>query len=338
MKLGLYGSNNVESCMELTEATTASKAEDSNPNDAVNCSPTGLTVGDVMSRCVVTVAPHQDIVDAALKMAQHSISCVVVTVRATVVGILTETDFRRMVVAEGDNLYRTQVADVMSEAVATVCPETSVLEASRIMQEKKIRRLPVLDGKVLIGIVTQTDLTRALTSFGHWMDVQEIMTEPVSEIQIGSSVLAAARFMNVGKISSLIVVSANGVEGILSQRDILKKVIAERLDPKDTDVEEIMSSPVISVRPTTSVFGASKTMTDLNIRRLVVMDEKQAYGIITQTDIFSAVEQKLRKEEAEQQRLHQAIRSEARAKTLNMATALLLLGGVLIAGILMAVL
>jgi len=67
------------------------------------------------------VAPHQGIVDAALKMAQDSISCVVVTVRGTVVGILTETDFRKMVVAQGENIYQTKVAEVMSESVAMVC-------------------------------------------------------------------------------------------------------------------------------------------------------------------------------------------------------------------------
>lgn len=327
----------MESCLEKTEASMECDVEDSILASPITSARAGLSVGDVMSKDVATVSPHQDIIDAALKMSEAGISCVIVTVKDAVVGILTETDFRKMVVAQGDRIYQTKVADAMSGSVESVSPAMSVLDASRIMQDRQIRRLPVLDGKQLKGIVTQTDLTRALTSFGQWRDVGDIMTQPVCKIQTGASIVAAARLMNISKISSVLVMIGDDAVGMLTQRDILKKVIAEKRDPKLTKIEEVMSAPVITVRPSDPVFSASKTMLDLNIRRLVIMDGKTASGIITQTDIFRAVEDKLQTEEEEQRRLHQAIRAEATAKVLNMATVILLLGGMVIGGIVFAV-
>jgi CBS domain-containing protein len=328
----------MESCMELPAATLESNEEDSILANPIRSAHRRIQVGEVMSKGVITVSPHQDIIDAALKMAEAGISCVIVTVGDDVVGILTETDFRKMVVAQGDSIYQTKVTDVMSGPVVSASADLSVLDASRMMQDRQVRRLPVLDGKQLVGIVTQTDLTRALTSFEQWRDVGDLMSETVYEIQIGASIVAAAELMNVSKISSVIVTSEDDVLGVLTQRDILKKVIAEEKDPKATRVEEIMSSPLISVAPTCSLFSASKTMADLNIRRLVVMDDRTVCGIITQTDVFKAIENKLQTEKEEKQRLHQAIRSEATAKALNMATVVLLLGGITIAGIVMAIL
>jgi len=93
------------------------------------------------------------------------------------------------------------------------------------------------------------------------------------------------------------------VVGILTQRDIFKKVIAARQDPCQVKVEEIMSANVISVPRSYSVFSASKSMAELKIRRLVVMEESHVFGIVTQTDIFNAVKNKLEAEEKKHLRL-----------------------------------
>jgi CBS domain-containing protein len=293
----------MESCMDLTGAMIESKVEDSSLASPITSSQAWMSVGDVMSKNVATVSPNQSVVDAAAEMARDGISCVIVTEKNAVVGILTETDFLRKVVVQRDSIDQTKIADVMSVSVESIPADISVLDAGRIMQEKGVRRLPVLDGSELVGIVTQTDLTRALTSFGHWRDVGEIMSRAVSEIQTGATIATAAKLMNMSKISSIVVMKDDDVVGVLTQRDILKKVIAQKEDPKSIKVDEVMSSPAISVPPSYSVFSASKTMEDLNIRRLVIMNGKTVCGIITQTDIFRAVENKLQAEEEKQQAL-----------------------------------
>lgn len=291
------------SCTDLIGAKIESKLEDSLFGNPLTSARSWMSVRHVMSRGVVTVSPDQDVVNAAMKMAQDSISCVVVTDGETVVGILTETDFLRKVVALGEATYQMKIGDVMSVSVETASSEMSVLDAGRVMQEKRIRRLPIVEQNKLVGIVTQTDLTRALTSIGHWRDVGDIMSLAVSEIQKGNSVAAAARLMDIRKTSSIVVMMDDDVAGVLTQRDILKKVIAKMKDPQAVKVEEVMSSPVLSVPPSYSVFSASKTMEKMNVRRLVIMDDSTVYGIITQTDIFKAVENMLQTEEEKHCRL-----------------------------------
>jgi PAS domain S-box-containing protein len=293
----------MESCTDLIGAKIESKAEDSVAANPMTSARAWMSVGHVMSKHVVTVSPNQDVVDAALKMAQAGISCVIVTEKDTVVGILTETDFLRRVVVQGEGAYQTKIADIMSVSVEGVSADLSVLDAGILMRNKHVRRLPVLDGSQLVGIVTQTDLTRALTSFGHWRDVGDIMSRAVSEIQTGASVAMAAKLMNIGKISSIVVMKDDDVVGVFTQRDILKKVVARRKDPKSIKVEEVMSSPAVNVLPSYSVFSASRTMEKMNIRRLVIMEDNAVCGVVTQTDIFRAVEDMLHTEEEKQRRL-----------------------------------
>ena len=95
---------------------------------------------------------------------------------------------------------------------------------------------------------------------------------------------------------------------------------------------EAMTSPVISVPASCSVNSAGKTMLDSNIRRVLVMDNRTAWAILTQTDVFQAVENRLQADEERQDRLLQAVRVEVRTKTLQMAGAVLL-GGIALAGI-----
>ena len=87
--------------------------------------------------------------------------------------------------------------------------------------------------------------------------------------------------------------------GILTERDFLERVIACRKDPCRVSGKEVMSSPVICVAPTYSVFSAARRMDEMNVRRLVVMKGGRPCGIVAQTDIFRAVKRKLREEEDE---------------------------------------
>ena len=302
--------------MNSTTVKTESQIEEPAFANPMAISHRWVKVRDVMSKNVATVCPNQDVAAAALKMAQGRISCVIVIEKDAVEGILTETDLRRVVAVQGDGIYQTKVADVMSGSVEMVSADLCVLDATKIMQDKRVRRLPVLHGKQLVGIVTQTDLTRALTSFGHWKDVKDIMSGDVCEIQTGASVVAAARLMNDREISSIVVMKDDDVVGVLTQKDILQKVIAKKKNPKGVKVEEVMSFPVVSVPESNSVFSASKTMEDMNIRRLVVMNDKTVCGIVTQTDVCRAIEDKVQIEEDKQYMLRQAGRSEAAARIL----------------------
>jgi PAS domain S-box-containing protein len=263
----------------------------------ITSSRTWLEVADVMSRNVATASPDALVVSAAKVMAEKKISCLVVMDRQDVAGILTETDVLRRVVRNGKNFYRTKLAQIMSSPVETVSSDLSVLDASEIMGEKHIKRLPVLEGSKLVGIVTQTDLVQALTSYGLWKDISEVMSLNVAGIQSTASVAEAAEVTTSQEISCIVALDGEEVAGILTEKDLLGRVVALHKDPADVKIEHVMSSPVASIPFTCSIFCANKIMEEMNVRRLVVMKDKRLCGIVTQTDIFMAVRGRLQAEE-----------------------------------------
>jgi PAS domain S-box-containing protein len=265
----------------------------------VTSSRSWLDAVDVMSKNVTTISPDETVISAAMKMSEDNISCVVVVDNTTVVGILTETDLLKWVAGKDTNFDKTKVAEIMSHPVVSIKPDLPVLEASKIAQTKQIKRLPVLDKNRLVGIITQTDLIRVLTSYGMWRDVVEIMKKDVVSIHAQASVTEAAMAMAACKISCIVVVGGGGVLGIFTEKDLLKKVVALQKDPAQTRIEEVMSSPVATIPPDYSVFSAAKAMEKKRIRRLVVLQDNKLCGIVTQTNIFMAIKDKLQKEEEE---------------------------------------
>lgn len=256
-----------------------------------------MNVDQVMSKDVVTISPHETVASAAVLMSERNISCIIAVENKNVKGILTETDLLKKAVAEGKDTRKMMVAEIMSSPVETACCDMSVLKASEFMETRDIRRLPILDEQKLVGIITQTDLTRVITSYGMWRDISEIMSKDVAVIQGQASVAEASEVMASRNISSIIVMDAGKVTGLLTERDLLKRVVAFNRSPHHTKAEEIMSSPVFSIPPNYSIFSASRTMENKNIRRLVVMKNKKLCGVVTQTDIFKAVKNKVQEEE-----------------------------------------
>ena len=262
-----------------------------------------LEVGDVMSKDVATARPDALVVWAARVMAERKISCLVVLDGTDVAGILTETDVLRRVIRNGKNFYQTTLKQIMSCPVETISTHLSILAASEIMGRKHVKRLPVLEENKLAGIITQTDLVRALTSYGMWRDVSEIMNQDVAAVAKTASVAQAAEMMTEQAISCVVVLDGDQVAGVLTQKDLLGRVVATYKDPASVTMEEVMSSPVTSVPSSYSVFSASRIMEELDFRRLVIMKDKRLCGIITQTDIFRAVRDKLQAEEQKHLRL-----------------------------------
>ena len=99
----------------------------------------------------------------------------------------------------------------------------------------------------------------------------------------------AARMMSKFGVTSLMVSSEGNLVGILTERDIITRVVVSGLDPDDVDVHEIMSEPIIVVSPTMPVDKAVKIMLTERIRKLPVMEKEgesaKLVGILSMTDI-----------------------------------------------------
>ena len=107
---------------------------------------------------VVSIGTGDTVLAAASLMNERSIGGLVVTDREQVVGIFTERDILRRVVAPGKDPATTLVRDVMTTPVAFCRPETSLAECRSVMTAKRIRHLPVIERERLCGIVTIGDL------------------------------------------------------------------------------------------------------------------------------------------------------------------------------------
>jgi len=282
---------------QQTSDSIDAQAHDIASTRLITSSRTWLQMADVMSKDVASISQYETVVSAAKLMSEQKLSCLAVLDKAQVVGIITETDMLRRVANHGPRLYQKHLAQIMSSPVECAPSDLTLLEASDLMNERQIKRLPILEQGVLVGMVTQTDLTRALTSYGLWRDVSEIMTEDVATIQGTASAEVVARVMASRRISCIVVLDADKVTGILTQKDMLSHTVAVQKDPASIQVQAIMSSPVTSVTPGYSVFSASKLMEGMNIRRLLVMEGERLCGVVTQTDVFRAVKGKLQAEE-----------------------------------------
>lgn len=119
------------------------------------------TVRDLLARKsgeVLSIAPSDTVLAAALVMNQHGIGGLVVLDEGKLLGVFTERDILRRVVAAGRDPAATKVREVMTSPVITCLPATSVEECGAIMSGKRIRHLPVTDDRGLVGLITSGDL------------------------------------------------------------------------------------------------------------------------------------------------------------------------------------
>lgn len=100
------------------------------------------------------------------------------------------------------------------------------------------------------------------------------------------TVFEAAQTMKKHKIGNVLVGENKHPVGILTESDILKKVVAEGKNPRDVLVDDVMTTPIVIIDPYISLEEAMKTMGKCNIRRLPVMENNELVGIITQRDII----------------------------------------------------
>ncbi len=117
---------------------------------------------DQKGRKIWSIHPDATVFDAIAKMAEKDIGSLVVMDRDEVVGIITERHYSRNVVLKGKTSPTTPVRDIMERYVVVARPEQSVDQCMALMSEKRVRHLPVFEGKKPIGIVSIGDLVKSI--------------------------------------------------------------------------------------------------------------------------------------------------------------------------------
>lgn len=119
-------------------------------------------VRDIMTKDIIMIETSETALEAAKTMSDKGISSLIVVKDGTTVGIVTERDFIKKICAKDIPISKVKVSEIMSKILTTATPDTPIEVAVQRMVNHKIRRLPIIDGEKIVGIITVTDLAKHL--------------------------------------------------------------------------------------------------------------------------------------------------------------------------------
>jgi len=111
---------------------------------------------------VIQVSPSTTVFEALRLLAEHEVGAMTVMDQGKLVGVISERDYTRKVALQGRNSKETLVADIMTRDVVTVAPDTRTRACMTLMSQKNIRHLPVVDGAVVLGMISIRDIMNDL--------------------------------------------------------------------------------------------------------------------------------------------------------------------------------
>jgi len=126
-----------------------------------------LHVKDVMVTSIITIDAEDTVKKAAELMEKHDIGCLIVISYGNPIGIITERDVLKKLVLQRRDPMKTKVGNIMSAPLITSHPQNDIRDAVRLMNERRIKKLPVIEDGNLIGLVSLTDVMRSLAYFEH---------------------------------------------------------------------------------------------------------------------------------------------------------------------------
>ena len=127
-------------------------------------SDTITSILDKKNHGIWSIAPDASVYDAIAMMADKRVGALLVMSGGELAGIISERDYARKVVLAGKHSRETRVEEIMTRDVLAVTPEHTVEDCMRIITEHRIRHLPVLRGRQVIGVISIGDLVRSIIS------------------------------------------------------------------------------------------------------------------------------------------------------------------------------
>jgi CBS domain-containing protein len=139
-----------------------------------------MRIGEVMSVRLVTVGPDDPVSLAVARMNEESVGSVTVCDGPELVGIFTERDLVRLA-GEGSQFAQIRISEVMTRRPVTVSPDDDIVSAARLMGERRIRHLPVVQDGFLLGVIGIRDVMGSLVE-RVWRDRDDDARETAREL------------------------------------------------------------------------------------------------------------------------------------------------------------
>lgn len=121
-----------------------------------------MQLRNIMKQDVISILPDSPVIEAARKMEEHNVGCVVVAKDGFAKGILTDRDIVLKVIAQGSDPASTRASDIMQSHLISAGPDTDIPEALRLMSTHHVRRLPILEDGRIVGIVSAMDIAHVV--------------------------------------------------------------------------------------------------------------------------------------------------------------------------------
>jgi signal-transduction protein with cAMP-binding, CBS, and nucleotidyltransferase domain len=268
--------------------------------------PRGM-VRDFMHRNLEVVPPEATIVEAAVRMRGKSLGSLLVVPTDSEgrvfnqSGIVTETDLIRKVLAKGMDASLTRVDQIMTSPLLTITPDRPMLDASHLMETNHVRHLCVSDGEETVGVISVRDLVRYFVDseggpirdldnvFRPLSVLRVLMQTTMETIASERTVLEATQTMAEKRIGSLLVLDAGDMIGIVTETDVVRKVIADGLPASGTPVGAVMNAPLIQIDIDDTARDASRLMAEKRIRHLAVTEDNKIVGLLSLRDLVKVV-------------------------------------------------
>lgn len=237
------------------------------------------TVAQVLQKNLICCEPQTSVQQAASLMRHHNISCILVKKSELILGIWTESDCKKLDLAD-TALLQQPVSLVMSCPVLSVPDQSTTSEAAALMKQKGVRRLLVTDSQhKAVGIVTQTDLIhqQPLEHYLMLRDISSILVELPLLLQADLTVAQAAILMQQTQRDAAIVQFGQSLYehaeyGIITERDLVHFVATERTL---CTLAEVATRPLLTLPLHSSLLQAVRLLREQGFRHLGVTD---SYG------------------------------------------------------------
>ena len=251
-----------------------------------------IKLSEILTATVITVAVDIEISEVLSMMSSLRISCVVaLNSENQPLGIFTEQDALRLL-AEQQALPGLKMSDVMTIPPLCAGPDMDYRDAFRLLQEHGFRHLIVTDEhNHLLGIVTEEDFLRhlGLEELTEFKTVAKVMVRNAAVADVVETVAVAAQRMREHHLSSIVITRDSLPVGIFTERDAVRLGL-DISAPGNTPVGSVMSGPLLTIPPDTTLPDAIQLMASHNIRNLVVTEQDKLLGIVTRHSLVNTLQ------------------------------------------------
>ncbi|MBI3803350.1 MAG: CBS domain-containing protein [Nitrospirae bacterium] len=256
-----------------------------------------MSLKELMHSDIKKTEPMTTLVEAARMMRRYKIGSVFVEEEGRYVGIITESDLVRKALTKEVSL-ETPARSLMHAPLIDIDIGKSPIEANHLMHLNGIRHLAVSEQGKIVGMISVRDLVRHFSMdkkspVYSMADIVKPLTvlvrRDIQTIEAGATAQAAAIRMDEKKIGSLMITDEGRYVGIVTETDLVRKVIGYGLTASKIPVGVIMNTPVLDIDLSRTIQEANEIMATKGVRHLAVTEGGAIIGILSIRDLIGMI-------------------------------------------------